>query len=139
MRGFLNRLKACIVRRDPAAGQADGQRAETHAAHYLAGQGLGIIARNHSVRGGEIDLICRHGESIVFVEVRMRRRSDYGGAAASITPAKRRRIILAARHWLAANPRHHDRPCRFDALLLAHASDERPEWIRNAFDAHGRV
>jgi putative endonuclease len=49
------------------------------------------------VRGGEIDLICRDGKTLVFVEVRLRSRSDFGGAGASITAGKRRRIVLAAR------------------------------------------
>lgn len=136
---LLDRLKARIVGRQPAAGQADGKTAEGTAARYLDRQGVRLIERNFSVRGGEIDLIGHHGGAIVFVEVRMRQRSDFGGAGASITPAKRRRIILAARHWLTAHPAEARRPCRFDALLMTHPEDDAPDWLQNAFDANGRV
>jgi len=107
--------------------QAKGAAAEALAARYLVGRNLSIIGRNFRVRGGEIDLICRDGRTVVFVEVRLRSRSDFGGAAASITPEKQARVILAARHWLA---RHGEQPCRFDCLLL----DGRDiEWLRDAF------
>ena len=67
--------------------------------------------------------------TVVFVEVRQRARSDFGGAAASITPAKQKRLILAARHWLA---RHGDSACRFDCVLI---EGEKLEWLRDAFAA----
>jgi putative endonuclease len=108
-----------------------GRAAEERAARFLERQELPVIARNHRCRGGEIDLVCRDGRTLVFVEVRSRRNGDFGGAAASITPAKQRRIALAARHYLAATGRHgHD--CRFDCVLI---DGERIEWIRNAFSA----
>jgi putative endonuclease len=109
--------------------QAQGAAAEDLAARYLAARGLGVIERNFRVRGGEIDLICRDGDTVVFVEVRLRRHSGYGGAAASITAAKQAKIIMAARHWLV---RHGEAPCRFDCVLL---DDQRIEWLRNAFAA----
>ena len=108
---------------------ADGARAEEQAARFLAGRGLKILARNHRCRGGEIDLVCRDGATLVFVEVRLRTNRDFGGAAASITPAKQRRIALAANHYLAGKPLP---ACRFDAVLL---DGTRIDWIRNAFDA----
>ena len=67
-------------------------------------RGLAIVARNFRRRCGEIDLIARDGDTLVFVEVRLRRRSDYGGAAASITAAKRARMIAAANLYLARSP-----------------------------------
>jgi putative endonuclease len=85
--------------------------------------------RNFRIRGGEIDLICRDGKVLVFVEVRQRSRSDFGGAGASITASKRRRIVLAAQHYLAGKPAC---DCRFDCVLI---DGERLEWIRNAFAA----
>jgi putative endonuclease len=112
-----------------SATQAAGAAAEELAAHHLVKHGLRVVERNFRVRGGEIDLICRDGSSVVFVEVRLRRRSDYGGAAASITAAKQARIIMAARHWLA---RHGEFPCRFDCVLL---DGEHIEWLRDAFAA----
>src|SRR4051812_3764951 len=73
-----------------------GERAEAIAAQYLVAQGLVIVARNYRTRRGEIDLIARDGDTLVFVEVRMRSRADFGGAAASVTLAKRERWIAAA-------------------------------------------
>ena len=102
------------------------------AADYLMRQGLSVIGRNFRVRGGEIDLVCRDGKATVFVEVRMRSRSDFGGAAASITAAKQARLVLAARHWLV---RHGETPCRFDCMLLDGLDSSNIEWLRNAFAA----
>ena len=112
--------------------QAKGAAAEQLAADYLAHQGLAVIARNFRVRGGEIDLVCRDGKFTVFVEVRLRSRGDFGGAAGSITSAKRERLILAARHWLV---RHGETPCRFDCVLLDELDTRNIEWLRNAFTA----
>jgi putative endonuclease len=111
------------------AKQLSGDAGETLAADYLARQGVRVIERNFRVKGGEIDLICRDGAMTVFVEVRRRASTDFGGAAASITPAKQRRLILAARHWLL---QHGEVPCRFDAVLI---DGDRLEWLRAAFSA----
>jgi putative endonuclease len=102
------------------------------AADYLVRQGLSVIERNFRVKGGEIDLICRDGKTTVFVEVRLRTRSDFGGAAASITATKQARLILAARHWLL---RHGETPCRFDCMLLDGLESKNIEWLRDAFSA----
>jgi len=109
--------------------QAQGVAAEHAAADFLASRSLRVLERNFRVRGGEIDLVCRDGGSIVFVEVRSRSRNDYGDAAASITATKQARLILAARHWLA---RHGERPCRFDCIVI---DGVKLEWIRDAFRA----
>lgn len=110
--------------------QAKGVAGEDRAADFLAGRGLRLVERNFRVRGGEIDLICRDGGSIVFVEVRVRSGMGYGGAGASITAAKQARVIIAARHWLA---RHGERPCRFDCVLI---QDGELEWVKDAFRPH---
>jgi len=114
--------------------QAKGAAAEQLAADYLLRQGLKLIERNFRVRGGEIDLICRDGKTTVFVEVRLRSRGDFGGAASSITSTKQARLILAARHWLL---RHGETPCRFDCMLFDGPDTEtrKIEWLRNAFSA----
>ena len=112
--------------------QAKGAAAEQLAADYLVRQGLSVIERNFRVKGGEIDLICRDGKTTVFVEVRLRTRSDFGGAAASITATKQARLILAARHWLL---RHGETPCRFDCMLLDGLESKNIEWLRDAFSA----
>ena len=106
-----------------------GREAETRAAHYLERCGQRVVERNFRVRGGEIDLICRDGKTLVFVEVRQRSRSDFGGAAASITASKRHRIVLAAQHYLLGKA---DCDCRFDCVLI---DGEKLEWLKNAFAA----
>lgn len=88
-----------------------------------------MLARNFRVKGGEIDLVCRDGATTVFVEVRRRANADFGGAASSITVRKQRRLILAARHWLA---RHGDTACRFDCVLF---EGDQMEWLKDAFRA----
>ena len=113
----------------------DGAAAEALAARHLAKRGLVLVERNFRVRGGEIDLVCRDGTTLVFVEVRLRRNAKFGGAAASITATKRRRLILAAQHYLARGPASPDAPCRFDCVLLDSLDDRHIEWIRDAFSA----
>jgi len=107
-----------------------GKLAEALAADYLQARGLRLRERNYDCRLGEIDLILADGPTLVFVEVRLRRSSDFGGAAASITAAKRQRIVRAARHYLSGRP---ERPCRFDVVLLDALAPERIEWIKDAF------
>ena len=107
-----------------------GAAAETLAAEFLRRHGLRVLERNWRVRGGEIDLICEDRGCMVFVEVRLRGHSGFGGAAASITPAKQRRIVLAARHYLAGKL---ECKCRFDAVLLDGLNEAQIEWIQNAF------
>ena len=109
-----------------------GAAAEALAARFLLERGLDIIARNYRCRGGEIDLIARDGSTLVFVEVRLRSGDAFGGAAASITAGKLRRLTFAARHYLGrlkAEP-----PCRFDAILLDALAPERIEWLRNVVE-----
>jgi len=114
--------------------KARGDAAEDLALAHLQGRGLRLVRRNFRTPGrggGEIDLIMReHDGTLVFVEVRQRADASRGGASASITPHKQRRIVLAARHFLlrlGSQP-----PCRFDAVLIEGA---RIEWLRAAFDA----
>ena len=118
-----------------------GDAAEALAAEYLAARGLRLLQRNFKTPGrggGEIDLIMRAPDgTLVFVEVRQRASSSHGGAGASITGVKQRRIIFAARHYLlrlANLP-----PCRFDVVLVQGTSqaDQRPtiDWLQAAFDA----
>ena len=109
-----------------------GQLAENLAARFLEQRRLAVLARNYRCRGGEIDLVCRDGATLVFVEVRLRSDPRFGGAAASVTVAKQGRIALAAQHYLAAH-RLHDAPCRFDCVLID--GEAPPEWLRDAFQA----
>ena len=111
-------------------GASRGVDAEAMAADFLKQRGLTVIARNYRCRLGEIDLVARDGATTVFVEVRRRASSAFGGAAASITSAKRLTLLKAARHYISrlrVTPQ-----CRFDALLIE-GDPPRIEWIRNAF------
>jgi putative endonuclease len=116
----------------PHSTKQIGDAGEEVAARHLVAHGLRVLARNFRVKGGEIDLVCGEGANTVFVEVRRRSvnpKADFGGAAYSITVTKQKRLILAARHWLA---RHGDVPCRFDCVLI---DGEQLEWLKDAFRA----
>ena len=113
--------------RTPA--QLAGGDAEERAAAYLAARGLDIVSRNFRTRLGEIDLVAREGDTLVFVEVRMRSAGTFGGAIESITPRKQRRIQAAARQFLA---QYRDPPrCRFDVVALDQGETR---WLRAAFE-----
>jgi len=107
-----------------------GEHAEERAAAHLRRQGLQILERNYRCRGGEIDLICNDSGQLVFVEVRFRSRGDFGGALESIDCRKQRRLIAAARHYLAGEGR--ERPCRFDVVAITAGE---LQWLRDAFQA----
>jgi putative endonuclease len=104
-----------------------GAAAESLAAEFLQSRGLAVVERNYRCRGGEIDLIARDGSTLVFVEVRLRRSDSFGGARASITAAKRRRLKYAAGLFLSRLDR--EPPCRFDAILLDGLDMSRVEWL----------
>jgi putative endonuclease len=110
-----------------------GQSAESRAEAFLKARGLKLVARNWRCRFGEIDLVMQDGATLVFIEVRLRSRSDFGGAAASVTPAKQKKLLAAARQYLTTLKTLP--PCRFDVVALS--GDAAPEWIRNAFDDVG--
>jgi putative endonuclease len=108
---------------------ASGPKAEALALAYLRKQGLVLLEANWRCRFGEIDLILRDGQTIVFVEVRLRTRTDRGGAAESIDRGKRGRLLSAARLYLSRAP---DAPCRFDVVLMNSLDPGGMEWIRDA-------
>ena len=111
-----------------------GNAAEDQALAYLQAQGLQLLERNYRTPGrggGEIDLILRERDgTVVFVEVRSRSSNAFGGADGSIHATKQRRVVLAARHWLARQPSVP--ACRFDAVLV---QQDQLQWLEAAFDA----
>ena len=111
---------------------AEGARAEDLCASLMRRAGLLLVERNWRCRLGEIDLVAEEAGTLVFAEVRLRRDARFGGAAESVTAAKRARIIAAARLYLAGRAAA---PCRFDVLLLDSLEASRIRWIRNAFTA----
>lgn len=118
----------------PRTTKAAGDAAEERALAHLLGRGLQLIARNYRTPGrggGEIDLVMREpAGTLVFVEVRQRAGRAYGGAAASISATKQRRIVFAARHYLLRL--RQPPPCRFDVVSI---EGEQVEWLQAAFDA----
>ena len=117
--------------------KAIGDDGEARALAHLTHQGLTLVQRNYRVargpaaRGGEIDLILRERDgTLVFVEVRTRKSTAYGGAAGSVGVTKQRRLVFAATCFLRTWPV--PPPCRFDVVTI---DGDRIDWIRAAFDA----
>lgn len=116
-----------------------GKSAEDRAVVELERRGYAVLARRYRTRHGEIDIIARHGDVTVFVEVRARSSAARGTAAESVTALKQHRLVrmasdYAARHSLT------DRPCRFDVVCLDDAGGpgEVITVHAGAFDASGR-
>jgi putative endonuclease len=116
-----------------------GDHFEALACRMLERHGLSCVARNYLTRDGEVDLIMRDGRELVFVEVRYRASRGFGDAAASITPAKRQRIVRAARHFLATHRGFGSVACRFDVVTYdGDRCEPISHWHRAAFDAGQR-
>jgi putative endonuclease len=110
--------------------QIAGQAGEDAALIYLQQRGLVLVERNFLCKGGELDLIMQEGEVLVFVEVRKRSDHSHGGAAASVTPAKQKRLITAAHYYLQ---RYRMPPaCRFDVIAI---DGDETSWIKDAIAA----
>jgi putative endonuclease len=119
---------------DDRARKEAGVEAENAALAYLRGRGLKLIARNHRCRGGELDLVMLDGKTLALVEVRYRSSADFGGAAASVTWFKQRRIVLAARHLLTVRSELRSYAARFDVVAVSGALHAPTiEWITGAF------
>lgn len=121
----LKRLRDTFLR---SPRQQQGAAAEDRALAYLAAQGLTPVDRNFRCKAGELDLIMRSGETLVFVEVRQRSGSGYGGAAASVTATKQQRLLRAAQFYLQRF--RFPPPCRFDVVAI---EGEHIDWLRDAF------
>ena len=116
--------------------QTRGARAEQLAETFLCAQGLRLLSRNYRCKAGEIDLIMEAGETLVFVEVRLRTHPDYARAAESVGWRKQHKVIRAAQHYLQRHDRHETRRCRFDVVgLNSLEQTDNIEWIQHAFDA----
>jgi putative endonuclease len=123
VRAFLNRLL--------------GDRGERAAARYLRRHGMRVWQRGYRTRTGEIDLIARDGDTLVFIEVKSRRK---GVPAEAVTPEKQRRITSASLVFLHQHKLLEAR-CRFDVVAIVWPDDREPphiEHYRNAFEAVGR-
>jgi putative endonuclease len=114
-----------------------GAAAESVAASYLVAEGAEILLRNYRRRLGELDVVARLGDVLLIVEVRTRSSDAFGGAAASVTGAKRRRIVRAARQLLQRRRDLARLRARFDVIVVRDPLAAHPsvEWLRGAFEA----
>jgi len=121
---------------DTAARVELGKLGEFLASEALSRRGYAILARRYRTRMGEIDIICRDGPAVVFVEVKARRSLRYGWPAEAVTPRKQRRIVTMAQIFLARH-RLEGRPCRFDVVSVLVPAGTPPaiRIIRDAFGA----
>jgi putative endonuclease len=113
--------------------QRAGAAAEAAAERHRVDAGCQVLDRNRRYREGELDLIVRERDLVVFVEVRLRSGERFGGAAASVDVFKRKRLARAAQHWLLAHYGDRWPACRFDVVTVDGAG--RIDWIRDAFAA----
>ncbi|MCX7041447.1 MAG: YraN family protein [Gammaproteobacteria bacterium] len=118
----------------PADRQQAGASAEDAALAFLQAEGLVLLARNARYPFGEIDLVMRDEATLVFVEVRFRRPSRFGGGALSVDATKRRKIARASQAWLSSHKQYSEAGCRFDVVAaLPGGNGIECEWIRAAF------
>jgi putative endonuclease len=125
--------------RDGRSTRERGRAAEDVAAAFLEQRGIEILARNHATRRGEVDLVCRDGDVLCFVEVRSRSTASGGTPEESVTRRKARRVVAAATEWAM---RHGgvDRAIRFDVVSVRMgAGPPRVEHFPAAFDADGEA
>ena len=116
-----------------------GRLGEDAAREFLVAKGMAVLSRNWRGRRGELDLVCRHGDTLVFVEVKTRDRAGMAAPFEALTPEKRRRLVRAAEEYLSAN-KAWDSPCRFDLVSVTMGGDGRGpevEHIENAFVLEG--
>lgn len=117
--------------------ETTGQQAERFARGHLASQGLTIVATNYATRRGEIDLVARDGELLVFVEVRLRNHKGFASGAESVDLRKQQRLVRAADHYIQQHFGSEPPPCRFDVVSLHTNRDNRKQfqidWLKDAF------
>lgn len=112
----------------------EGERAEILAEKYLRQRGLKPRTRNYRCKAGEIDLIMAEGETLVFVEVRLRRNARFAGAAESVDGRKQQKLIRAAQHYLLRHGLTDQVVCRFDIIAFDRGLNPQGiTWLQNAF------
>jgi len=112
-----------------------GQATELFAQHYLSAQGLTFIDKNFHCRQGEIDLIMRDGDTYIFVEVKYRKNSSFGGAIAAISPSKQKKVKHCVTFYLQqAGLNEYNTSCRIDVVALeGNIINPEVTWLKNAF------
>ncbi|EZQ19786.1 YraN family protein [Pseudomonas sp. G11-1] len=115
--------------------QRTGNQAERASERLLISAGLRLLARNYRCKQGELDLVMRDADTVVFVEVRYRRRNQWGDAVETVDWRKQKRLIAAAHHYLLTHPHLVNQSCRFDVVAATGdpADPASYRWIREAF------
>lgn len=113
----------------PASTHSAGRRGEDRAVAFLRASGYRILERNFRCKLGELDIIARDGDALVFVEVRTRSHGRQGSALEAVSAAKQRQVVRVASYYLASR-RMESAPCRFDVVGI---TGERIELVRDAF------
>lgn len=110
-----------------------GARYEQLAAKHIQDSGLAIVTQNYRSKGGEIDLIAKDSNTIVFIEVKYRRHTSFGSAIEQVTQSKMHKLRRCAEHYIQYN--NIKQPCRFDVIGISgdHAAAPNIDWIKNAF------
>jgi putative endonuclease len=123
---------------DDTGRKERGREAEALAAGWLSARGLEVVDRNHRAKRGEVDLVCRDGAEVVFVEVRSRSTDAQGGPEETVGPGKARRVIAAAKDWALAHGGL-EQAMRFDVVAVTFGEGPpRIEHFPDAFDGDGR-
>lgn len=133
---FLSQLFLLMSQRsfETLNRQQKGRYFEDKARRFLQKQGLKDFQANYSSRYGEIDMIARDGNTLVFIEVRYRESSSHGSALATVNFHKQHKIRLTAQHFLQKNGLTNRMPCRFDVVgITGNESKLDFQWIKNAF------
>ena len=115
--------------------QVLGNQAERQSEQMLLRAGMRLLARNYRCKQGELDLVMRDADTVVFGEVRYRRSARWGSAAETVDWRKQKRVVAAAQHYLLTHPHLANQPCRFD-VITAQGNPADPasyQWIREAF------
>lgn len=125
---------------NPNSHRAIGNRAEQQACDYLKAQGVKIIERNYCCRGGELDIIAKQQQTLLFIEVRHRSQSRYGGALASVDYHKQQHLYHAAQCYMQHKQLNPARlSIRFDIIAIEGDPSEL-QWVKNAFgEPHARA
>lgn len=118
--------------------QNTGQEAEQTACHYLLTQGLSLLEKNYRCPRGEIDLIMRDSNTVVFVEVRYRRDTRFGTGAETVDRRKQNKLLATAAHYLQQNPKAARNACCFDVISLTanDRGEQQMDWFPDAFQAN---
>ena len=131
--GFL-RVASHSLNRSHLRGRKSGTIWEKTAESFLRAQGLELLQRNFYSRFGEIDLVMKDEQTLVFIEVKYRKNSHHGSGAEAVTLHKQNRISRTAAWYLAKNPHRAECVCRFDVISITpEEMGQGINWIKNAF------